>query len=226
MNRLLKATMLAACLAIFSQPVFSQPVNAVTATVKSTPLGPPGSPIQVQQHSAVSSIARGSPAQSPSRSTDAQLEGAKNWVLSFNIVVVTLFALIAVLLGLGRWSLTDALSEPQTVSIDSTKGGQMVVKMVASSSRLIALLGTAVTLCLIISCAELVTFAGLTGKVLPNVAGMWPVMVSLMGCFVPYVARQVAVAAAANATQGAGVPLPDLGKALPAPGGAPSIRGL
>ncbi len=221
MNRLLKATMLAACLAIFSQPV-----NAIAATVKSTPLGPPGSPIQVQQHSAASSITPGPPAQSPSRSTEAQSAIAKNWVLSFNIVVVTLFALVAVILGLGRWSLTDALSEPQTVSVDSTRGGQMVVKMMASSSRLIALLGTAVTLCLIISCAELVILAGLTGKALPNIAGMWPVMVSLMGCFVPYVARQVAVAAGANATQGAGGLLPGLGKTLPGLGGDPSIRGL
>ncbi len=222
MNRHLKATILATCLAIFAQPI-----NAVAATYKSTPLGPRGSPIQAQSHSAASSITPGPQVQPPSKSTDAQSAVAVNWVLSFNIVVMIFFAIVAGLLGLGRWSLADALSEPQMISVDGAKGGQTVVRMVASSSRLIALFGTVVTLCLIVRCADLVTLAALSGKTFPNVASMWPVMVSLAGCFVPYVARQVATAVSGpNATQVAGAPLPGLGRTLPGAGGEPSLRGL
>lgn len=141
--------------------------------------------------------------------------------------------LLGILRGLRGWSLSDALSE------DSGNG---VLK--ASVSRLIALLGFAVIICIYLGTGCGVIFRLLAGGDIANLSGLGSFLVGAAALFTPYIANQIkgavvgvvngpqasgsgAILGGANGVQAPGIPPPLLAQAaVPAPivgGGANGV---
>ncbi len=116
-----------------------------------------------------------------------------------------------------QWRLSDALSE-EVSFVDAA--GHTVSLLVASSSRLIAMLGLIVILSLYIGVGMVVLFAFATGGAVPSIVdSVLKFLVGGAGLFVPYLANQLRAglekkpAVASAASRGVGpVTVPELPK--------------
>lgn len=123
-----------------------------------------------------------------------------------NLVFVVTIGIIvigfgSVVIGLGRsrgddrarpWRLSDALSEEVTFVNAS---GTSETQLVASSSRLIAMLGVIAILSFFVSISLIVLYAFAAGGVVPDVVDtVMKFLVGAAGLFVPYFANQLRAA--------------------------------
>ena len=124
----------------------------------------------------------------------------KGFYVTYGAMGIVLIAfLLAILRGLRGWSLSDALSE------DSGNG---VLK--PSVSRLIALLGFAVILCIYLGTGCGVIFRLLAGGNIADLSGLGTFLVGAAALFTPYIANQIkgAVIGVVNGPQ---PPVPGVG---------------
>jgi len=126
------------------------------------------------------------------------------WFIVGAIWIVALVAAFMVRASLGKnstggsWLLADALSEPDTIiATDGANGGTAAPRLVASSSRLIAMLGLLVILILFLAIGSAVVLQLLYTGQTPDLAGITQYFFGGVALFIPYMANQVKDAIAA-----------------------------
>ena len=119
------------------------------------------------------------------------------WIIVFSVYVLVFFSLAFVMGRLAKtpdglnWRLSEALSEEAT----EETGGVKTVRLVGSTSRLIALFGLIVILVLFLSFGVIAIWSfGRTGKIPPDLAELAKYLLGGAALFIPYGINQIRAA--------------------------------
>jgi hypothetical protein len=119
------------------------------------------------------------------------------WVIVSSVYVLVFFSLAFVIGRLsktpdgGMWRLSEALSEEAT----EESGGVKTIRLVGSTSRLIALFGLIVILILFLSFGVIAIWTfGRTGKIPPDLAELAKYLLGGAALFIPYGINQIRAA--------------------------------
>lgn len=200
-------------LALAAGWVSAQPAGAVPAKASEAAPAAPKAPVNPP-----------APATPPVAASEAALAS----VAAAAVAVAAVLAIVGVLrnnapTGRSRgWSLADALSEDVTfVAADGSK----TTLLVASSSRLIAMVGFVVLVCLFASLGVMLVFSfGATGRVPDDAEKLLKFLAGGAALFVPYLANQLrgaieskTASAETKPKADPAAPVPPLGPVPPGP---------